>query len=87
MKRLKELNLKDKQNWDAKLDLQRSFQQGKLAAFLDTSAGLTYADKVCLRPHTENHTTKVKLSLLGLYLGAPPMPDSWSPICTWSRGR
>jgi sarcosine oxidase/L-pipecolate oxidase len=34
------------QDWDAKLNLQRSFQGGTVAAFVDTGAGLTYADKV-----------------------------------------
>ncbi|RDW84777.1 FAD dependent oxidoreductase-4 [Coleophoma cylindrospora] len=49
MQRLKEKDIKQPEDkWDAKLDLHRSFQQGKLAAFLDTSAGFTYADKSCI---------------------------------------
>ncbi|KAF2122990.1 FAD dependent oxidoreductase [Lophiotrema nucula] len=49
MTRLKEYEAEDPgQDWDSKLELQRTFQRGTLAAFLDTSAGLTYADKACI---------------------------------------
>ena len=33
-------------NWMAKLDVRQQFQGGKLGAYIDTSAGFTYADKV-----------------------------------------
>lgn len=53
MKRLKENEAEHpEENWEAKLDIHRDVQQGKLAAVLDTSAGLTYADKVSSRTDT-----------------------------------
>lgn len=47
MLRLKEKEVSQpEETWEKKLCLHRSFQHGSLAAFLDTSAGFTYADKV-----------------------------------------
>ncbi|KUJ13712.1 FAD dependent oxidoreductase [Mollisia scopiformis] len=49
MKRLKErIAEHSDEKWDTRLSLARSFQEGKLASFLDISAGLTYADKACI---------------------------------------
>jgi sarcosine oxidase / L-pipecolate oxidase len=49
MQRLKEKErIHPEDNWSTKLALHRTFQQGKLAAFFDTSAGFTYADKSCI---------------------------------------
>lgn len=68
MKRLSDFAAGDPdQDWDAKLDLQRSFQQGKLAAFFDSGAGLTYADKVQICPYAQG--ISADFSVTGLRLG------------------
>ena len=51
MERLREKEAVDPgANWETKVDVFEHFQGGRLDGFLDTSAGLTYSDKVRFVP-------------------------------------